>query len=100
MSNMQPYRKYPRTEHGAPTCFISLRTFLYIGLYLLSKLSRKSYVPTLVYHSIGSNGSFFTVTPHEFARQIEYLKRNYTIVSLEDVFEYANGDRELPNRSV
>jgi peptidoglycan/xylan/chitin deacetylase (PgdA/CDA1 family) len=53
-----------------------------------------------VYHSIGSNGSFFTVPPHEFARQIEYLKRDYTIVSLGDVFEYANGGRELPKRSV
>jgi len=81
--------------------FISLtKTAIYSILCLLSAFSTKPYIPILVYHSVGRNNSFFTVTPDEFARQITYLTRKYTIVSLEDVFEFVTGRRDLPKKSV
>jgi len=78
----------------------STKTTIYSILRLLSVLNTKPYIPILVYHSIGVNNSFFTVTPDEFARQISYLTRKYTIVSLEDVYEFVTGQRDLPKKSV
>ena len=73
---------------------------LYFGLYLLSGISSKQYVTILVYHSVDENDSFYSVTQKEFVKQIEYLSKNYHVVSLDDVLEFVISKRDLPRRSV
>jgi peptidoglycan/xylan/chitin deacetylase (PgdA/CDA1 family) len=53
-----------------------------------------------MYHSVGTSGSFFSVTPSEFTNQMEFLRRNYDIVSLEDVLSFVSGTVEFSRRSV
>ena len=77
-----------------------IRTLVYSILMQLSKLSSQRYVSVLAYHSIESKESHFNVTPAEFARQIEYLRKNYSIVSLEEVCEFVAGTRDLPRKAV
>jgi len=78
----------------------ALKTILYSILYCISQLTSQRYVSVLAYHSVDENSSFYTVTPDEFARQMEYLNRSCSVVSLEDVFEFVMGRRDLPRRAV
>jgi len=73
---------------------------LYFGLYLLAGISSKQYVTILVYHSVDENDSFYSVTQKEFVKQIEYLSKNYHVVSLDDVLDFVISKRDLPRRSV
>ncbi|MGA3406441.1 MAG: polysaccharide deacetylase family protein, partial [Candidatus Bathyarchaeia archaeon] len=76
------------------------KTALYSILFLLSPLSTERYVPILAYHSVDNNKSFFAVAPDEFQRQMAYLNSNYTVVSLEEVFEFLTGRQDLPKNPV
>lgn len=69
-------------------------------LYFISRLVPGQEVCILTYHSVDVNDSFYTVSPHEFARQIEYLRKNYTILSLGEIVDFAEGKRDLPRKSV
>ena len=51
----------------------------------------------LLYHSISDGGDFFAVSPGEFRRQMEYLKQQMDIASLERAFRHAKGERILRN---
>jgi peptidoglycan/xylan/chitin deacetylase (PgdA/CDA1 family) len=77
-----------------------IRHIIFFLLYPFARLTSKRYVPVLAYHSVDNNNSFFSVTPNEFVRQMEYLRRNYMIVSLHEVLEFVMGRRELPRKSV
>jgi peptidoglycan/xylan/chitin deacetylase (PgdA/CDA1 family) len=46
------------------------------------------------------NDSFYTVLPDEFARQMDYLRKKYKILSLTEIVEFAEGKRNLPMKSV
>jgi peptidoglycan/xylan/chitin deacetylase (PgdA/CDA1 family) len=66
----------------------------------LSTFSRRRYIPILLYHSVDTNDSFYSVSPSVFAKQMEYLSRNFSIVTLEEVLEFVIGKRDLPRKSV
>jgi peptidoglycan/xylan/chitin deacetylase (PgdA/CDA1 family) len=78
----------------------TMKTILYFVLFLFSSLSFKRYVAVLAYHSVDSNGSFFTVAPEMFNKQMDYMMKHCAIVSLQDVVDFAAGKRSLPRRSV
>lgn len=45
-------------------------------------------VVILMYHSISDNEEFFTVKPHEFKRQMQYLKdNNFRVIGLAELLE-------------
>lgn len=76
------------------------RNSLCLALSLFSApLSRKEIV-ILTYHSVGLNSSFHTVKPKIFMRQMEYLERDYAIVSLAEVLEYVSNERKRPARRI
>jgi peptidoglycan/xylan/chitin deacetylase (PgdA/CDA1 family) len=63
----------------------------YSFLYLVSMLVKGEEAVVLAYHSVDFNGSFYTVAPPEFYRQMEFLRRNYNIVPIEDIVDFATG---------
>ncbi|MCJ7506987.1 polysaccharide deacetylase family protein [Candidatus Bathyarchaeota archaeon] len=97
---MSSHRNPSAIEKALARCVLLAREFIYFVLYAISRLSRKHEVSILAYHSVGSNGSFYTTSLEEFGIQIEYLRKVYNIVSLDDILEFALGRKSLPNRSV
>jgi peptidoglycan/xylan/chitin deacetylase (PgdA/CDA1 family) len=77
-----------------------LRDFLCIALALFARLSLQRERAILMYHSVDTNDDFFTVTPQEFERQIEYLKEGYSVVSLDEIAGYIRNSTKLPRKSV
>jgi peptidoglycan/xylan/chitin deacetylase (PgdA/CDA1 family) len=58
-------------------------------------------VPVLCYHRFGSAADKMTMTPANFAAQLEYLARNdYRVIRLVDLVEFMEGKRPLPKRAV
>lgn len=59
-----------------------------------------SEISVLMYHSVGSNCSPYSVSKAEFHRQIDYVVKNYRVVSLGGVLDFLEGKRKLPQKSV
>jgi peptidoglycan/xylan/chitin deacetylase (PgdA/CDA1 family) len=72
-------------------------SFLYLGSRLVKG---EGEAVVLAYHSVGFNRSFYTVTPTQFYRQMEYVRRNYEIVPVEDIVEFAAGRKRLSGKAV
>lgn len=77
-----------------------LRDSATFALACLSKLSLQQEHAILAYHSIDSNDDFFTVNPRKFDLQIDYLRENYTIVSLEEIAACIRNAKKLPRKAV
>jgi len=60
-----------------------------------SSRARTQKVCILLYHSIGFNKRYSTVKPSEFYRQMDYLRKNYEIVSLDKIIKFINGKIDL-----
>lgn len=81
--------------------FIRLaKNIMYLALAFFSKLSLQREIVILTYHSVDSISDFHAVDPKEFRRQIEYLRLNYTIVSLDEIVDFVKERRNLPRKSV
>lgn len=65
-----------------------------------SELSFQKANIILVYHSVGSNRSFYNVELEDFIRQIEYLKKKYSIVSLDDIVSFVRNGKETSGKLV
>jgi len=82
-------------------CYAHLaRNAVYALFYLISKFVRKQEISVLMYHSVGSSDTFYSVTTREFYKQIDYLISNYNVVSLKDLQDFVEGKRELPRKAV
>ncbi|HZN25607.1 MAG TPA: polysaccharide deacetylase family protein [Burkholderiales bacterium] len=58
-------------------------------------------VPILCYHRFGTVSGKMTLTPANFAAQLDYLARNdYRVIRLSDLVEFLEGKRSLPKRAV
>jgi peptidoglycan/xylan/chitin deacetylase (PgdA/CDA1 family) len=54
-----------------------------------------------MYHSVGYNEQFFTVTPEAFSRQMAHLKTGgYKVLSLKDVIDMLVSRTKIPPRTV
>ena len=77
---------------------------LYIKDILFNILQRRilNYpVAILMYHSIGRNRNFFTVTPESFHQQMSYLKnKGYKVLSLADVVDSLIHNRPIPAKTI
>jgi len=76
------------------------RYAIYVLLYFASKVTLQSEISILMYHSIGTTCSRYSVSIAEFRRQIDYLVRNCRVVSLGEIVDFLEGRRRLPRRSV
>lgn len=67
---------------------------------LLFKKKKENIASILVYHSISKDGRFFSVTPNEFEKQIQYLKENdFNVVSLDKILKFMD-ERFFPKKTV
>lgn len=80
--------------------FLLTQYAIFVLLYLISKVTLRSNISVLMYHSVDSTNSSYTVDSAEFRRQIDYLMKNYSIVSLGEVLDFIEGKRKLPRKSV
>lgn len=62
-----------------------IRDLTCISLAAFTKLSPQKENAILMYHSVDNNEAFLTVTAEDFIQQMEYLKRSFEIVSLEEM---------------
>jgi len=54
----------------------------------------------LLYHSIDRNDAHYNVNPEQFAMQMEYLRKNYDVVSLDTILNFIKGGKDLPKKPV
>lgn len=74
-----------------------LKTFLYTLIRILPVRG----AVVLMYHSIGDNPEFFTVTPVEFERQMKYLDDNgYEVIKLSQLVNILKRNWSIPSKTV
>lgn len=93
-------RSSARISRQSSDAIVSARNMMQLFLAFFARISSQKEVIILTYHSVGSNGDFFTVDPDAFRRQMEYLRNNYSIVPLSEVVNFVKGKKEMPRRSV
>jgi peptidoglycan/xylan/chitin deacetylase (PgdA/CDA1 family) len=76
------------------------KDFLSLLFALLSKICLRKETVILMYHSIQTSKDPHAVDPLNFQRQIEYLRKNYDIVSLKEIVDYAAKRKKIHKRSV
>jgi peptidoglycan/xylan/chitin deacetylase (PgdA/CDA1 family) len=81
-------------------CSQRLKDSATIALACFSKLSLQQERAILMYHSIASNEEFLSVDPRKFDLQVNYLRENYTIVSLEEMAACLRNMKKLPSKAV
>ncbi|MDD2753541.1 MAG: polysaccharide deacetylase family protein [Candidatus Portnoybacteria bacterium] len=83
----------------------TIKKIIYLFLNAFSIAARLFYrsprVSILMYHSIGDNGAFFTVTPKEFAWQMAYLnEHDFQVVSLAQLTGKLKRGEKLSDKTV
>ncbi|MFA6357107.1 MAG: polysaccharide deacetylase family protein [Candidatus Omnitrophota bacterium] len=74
---------------------IFLVTFYFFGL------SPKYTVPILMYHNIGHEAGSFYVSPENFAKQMEYIKKHgYEVITLDELVESTKDKKPLKRNKV
>jgi len=64
-------------------------------------LSPRYTVPILMYHHFGNEESTLFVTPENFSRQMDYLKRrNYHVISLTELVRGIESNKKFPHNTV
>lgn len=63
---------------------------LIIMVEALLKIKRPE-VSILLYHSVSNDGTTVDITPEDFKFQIEYLKKSFDFISLDQVMDYMSG---------
>jgi len=54
-----------------------------------------------MYHSVGRNNVFSTVSPEDFARQMNFLKKGgYNVIGLGDLADILEQKKEIPSKTV
>src|SRR5262245_51495737 len=81
--------------------------FIYwIGAVRLASWWNRGQVTILCYHGVTQRAERASSDPHglhvqvqRFARQLDYLKRHYRVISLREFLEHRQSGRPLPPRS-
>lgn len=80
------------------TSLFALWSLVDLGLRVVH--ARPKRVLILMYHSVEDSLWKYGVTAKDFKRQMAYIKKYFTVVSLEQVVRYAKGELDLPDKSV
>lgn len=67
--------------------------------YLFAR-QKEPYAIVLMYHSVESSGWKYSVTPRMFEKQMAYLKKHYSVVSLPDIVAFVLEKKELPAKTI
>jgi len=74
-----------------------------ISFYLnfLSLFFHKKGAVVLMYHSIGRNNVFSTVSPENFEKQLCFLKKNnFNVITLSDFWRFLDKEEPLPKKTI
>lgn len=87
-----------------PRIHMALKTLGYSFSYLVRcfalPFARESEVSVLMYHAVDDSGWKLAIPPKEFERQIAYLKKNFDVVPLGTIVDYARGAQKLKRNTV
>ncbi len=89
-------------KYNMSAFYVPLRRIAYLTLGTFDMLltKKKPLITIFCYHSI-SNGKWdFSISRKNFKKQIEYLSGKYEFISLNDVYRYLNGKKEIKKPSV
>lgn len=66
-----------------------------------SNTSKNNFI-ALCYHDISSDlaGDAYSVRKKDFIEQLDYLKANYNVISLQDILDASKGKKNLPPKAV
>jgi peptidoglycan/xylan/chitin deacetylase (PgdA/CDA1 family) len=74
---------------------------LFLGTFYFFWLSPKYTVPILMYHNIGYEQGSFSVTPENFAKQMEHIKKHdYEVISLDELVTAIRNKKPLKRNKV
>jgi peptidoglycan/xylan/chitin deacetylase (PgdA/CDA1 family) len=74
-----------------------LKNLIFSFLNLFNK-NLKNKASILMYHSVGLNRAFFTVSPKEFEKQLVYLKENnFKVIRLSELLEKLKNEKDISN---
>ncbi len=80
---------------------ILAKNLIYLVLYSLCRLLRRhKRISILLYHSIDLNNAHENVNPEQFEMQMEYLRDNYDVVSLDALVNSIKEGKDLPRKPV
>lgn len=80
---------------------VLLRKFIYATIGYLSVIWKKDVrIVILSYHSFSSDGWRFSIPVKKFKKQINYLKKNYQFISVNDLQSYLLGKKKISKPSV
>ena len=66
----------------------------------IAKTTKKHEILILCYHSVGSDKTLYSVNKEDFYKQMDYLRRKYEIVSLEEIMKLVEKQKDLLRSSV
>lgn len=81
--------------------FILVRKSIYLTLgYIDSVMHRRSGIIILTYHSVSADGWRFSVDANSLKRQIAYLQKHYTFITLSDLKQHILGNKRIVTPAV
>lgn len=99
-----PNNKPIENKEGIPmkSIFIIIRRSVYISLGKLNRLLNRGNgnLIVLCYHSVSDNNWRFSVSAKNLEKQIQFLLKNYKIISLKNLYDYINGKINITEPSV
>lgn len=80
-------------------------TVYYSGLLRVVRYITRRHATIIMYHSITPMDNPYiypdnTVSPHNFKKQLEYIKRNYTVIGLDTMVRIVRGGKDPPPYSI
>jgi peptidoglycan/xylan/chitin deacetylase (PgdA/CDA1 family) len=95
-----------KTRRGMAARRLALKAAYYTGALHAYGVAKRGEIPgiaILMYHSIGGSdflGPGIAVSEKNFARQLEYLARNFNLISLDDAVAKLRGGAPIPNNTI
>lgn len=99
-SDLMPGWKNHSTFMITYRCMLLIRKLVFLFFFEICKVTLQREISVLMYHSIDSNKRYVGMSPYEFQRQVEYLRKKYTVVSLNEIMDFVEGKRSLPRKAV
>jgi len=80
---------------------ILFSVIILFGVFYFSWISPKYTVPILMYHNIGYDKGSFFVSPENFTKQMEYIKKNgYAVITLDELVASIKNKKSIQKKKV
>jgi len=72
----------------------------YLTSILFAPIKKQKIVGVLMYHSVDETKWKYGISKKDFEKQLQYLQKNFNVVSAKKIIEYIQGKIELDNKSI